>query len=331
MSQKPFDQLTIQGQNRRLRRLAVAALAHYNLSVRQVRLHAVETNTIFRIDTADKQKYALRIGAPNEHTLADNQAEVAWLTALKQDTPLNIAEPVALRDGRYIATVSAPGVPVARRCVLFRWIPGHPLEEYLSPDTYHQLGLTAAALHDHAQQFSLPPKLQPMRWDRVFYYPNEPVIIFSEQYRHLFPPKRLKLLRQVIANTQKALTELHRNKRGKMVIHGDLHMWNVHWHRGQLYVLDFEDLMWGYPVQDIAITLFYGREREDYETLRTAFRKGYTSRRPWPVQYPGQLEAFMAARSVSFINYVTHLSAEPQDFIERVCQRLENYLARFGS
>jgi Ser/Thr protein kinase RdoA (MazF antagonist) len=38
-------------------------------------------------------------------------------------------------------------------------------------------------------------------------------------------------------------------------------------HRGRLTAFDFEDVMRGLPVQDIAITLSYGRERPDHREL----------------------------------------------------------------
>jgi Ser/Thr protein kinase RdoA (MazF antagonist) len=39
--------------------------------------------------------------------------------------------------------------------------------------------------------------------------------------------------------------------------------------------MDFEDVMLGYPVQDVAITLYYGQQREQYPELRDAFFEGY--------------------------------------------------------
>ena len=41
------------------------------------------------------------------------------------------------------------------------------------------------------------------------------------------------------------------------ILHNDLHQWNVRIYRGRLSPIDFEDLMWGWPVQDIATTLYY--------------------------------------------------------------------------
>ena len=54
---KPFDQLTERGQLRRLRSLALTALAAYDVDVARVEFVAVHTNTLFRVRSADGQKH----------------------------------------------------------------------------------------------------------------------------------------------------------------------------------------------------------------------------------------------------------------------------------
>ena len=75
-------------------------------------------------------------------------------------------------------------------------------------------------------------------------------------------------------------------------------------YRGRLTVFDFEDVMVAAPVQDIAITLFYNRSHPEYDAIRAAFEEGYRRIREWPVEWDGQIELLMAARTVMFINYV---------------------------
>jgi Ser/Thr protein kinase RdoA (MazF antagonist) len=94
--------------------------------------------------------------------------------------------------------------------------------------------------------------------------------------------------------------------------------------------LDFEDVMLGYPVQDIAITLYYGRQRDDYESLREAFAQGYTGIRMWPVDRDGRIETLMAARSVNFINYVARIDPSPHKYIEERCAELSIFLDIYG-
>lgn len=327
---QPFAQLTERGQVRRLRQLAIHALAQYDLQVRRIRLIAVHTNTLFRVDTVDGAKYALRICAPHEHTLADNLAEVTWLNALRRDTSLHVPAPVANRDGAYITTVGAPGVPEARRCVLFSWIPGDVLDNSLTPQNYEKLGVAAATLHEHAASFVPPNDFRPMRWDKVFYFPHEPVVVYKNEYQQLFPPERMKIIEATIGRAEPLLAHINADTHELRVIHGDLHMWNVHVYRGILYLLDFEDLMIGSPLQDVAITFYYGRSRGNYDELIAAYEAGYKTVRAWPVTSRYELETLVAVRTLMFINYVAFSHSQPLKHIEPMSQRLAEYLQKWG-
>ena len=326
---KPYSELTRLGKLRRLHRLAVKALENYALDVKWIKFFTIETNTMFKVQSLEGENFVLRIYSDEETTLTENQTEIFWLHALMRDTHLRISEPVARKDGEFISIVNVPGVPGDKRCVLFRWIPGRVLENYLNPGNYFQLGVVMARLHDHAESLRpLPPLIQPKKWDRAFYYPDEPVVYNTETYQHLFPPDCVSIIDQVISIADEEFARLYADRARQIIIHGDLHFWNVHVYRGQLYIFDFEDVMLGYPVQDVAITLYYGRDRDDYHQLRGAFKEGYTSLRPWPVERQGQLETLMAARSVNFVNYVARIDTSPEEYIRERCADLRDFLKR---
>jgi Ser/Thr protein kinase RdoA (MazF antagonist) len=177
----------------------------------------------------------------------------------------------------------------------------------------------------HGEAWQQPPGLHPLVWDRVFYYPTEPVILYDEPYRNLMTPERTEVVRAVEGKCASELSRIHR-ERPVSVLHGDLHPWNVMRQRDRLAVFDFEDLMIGGAVQDIAITLFYNRDHEDYVGLRAAFQHGYVTIRPWPVEYEGQLELLMAARTVMFINYVLRMDFDPDEYIPMATERIRQVL-----
>jgi Ser/Thr protein kinase RdoA (MazF antagonist) len=291
----------------------------------------IETNTMFKVQSEEGENFVLRIYSDEETTLKENQTEIFWLEALKEDTDLNVSEPVPRGDGEYITITAVPGVPSERRCVLFKWIPGRALENYLNPENYFKLGETMAKLHDHAETMKpLPAYIQPKKWDKAFYYPNEPAIYNNQAYKYLFSPDRIALIDEVIARADGEFEQLYADQEGQIIIHGDLHYWNVHVYRGELYIMDFEDVMLGYPVQDIAITLYYGRQRDEYRTLKAAFKAGYTSLRTWPIERDGQVETLMAARSVNFINYVARIDPSPKEYVEERCAELTIFLDIYG-
>jgi Ser/Thr protein kinase RdoA (MazF antagonist) len=328
---KPYEELTRRGRLRRLRELVLKALEQYDLPVKRVRFLTTDTNTMFQIQDEDGEKYVLRIYSDEETTLRENQAEMFWLDAIKRDTSLRVTEPIARRDGEYISIVSVPGVPGERRCALFKWVPGQTLESDLSAENYYKLGRVMGRLHEHAETLKpLPERIQPKKWDKVFYYPDEPVVYRTREYGHLFPPERIALLEAVIERAEALFDRLYADLEGQILIHGDLHYWNVHVYRGELYIIDFEDVMLGYPVQDVAVTLSYGRQREGYGEWRQAYQEGYESLRDWPADSEREIETLIAARSVMFINYVARIDSAPQQYIEDRCGGLQRFLEVYG-
>lgn len=328
---KPFIELTRLGKLRRLRKLALKALDNYDLDISWVRYLTQESNTMFYLQTTEKQKFVLRIYSDEDSTLLENQAEMFWLDAIKRDTQIKVTVPVARRDDTYITQVSTTGVPGEKRCVLFKWVPGRTLHNYLTPENYYKLGQIQADLHTHAATLNpLPENINPKKWDKVFYYPDEPVVYNTPAYSYLFPPERITLVNEVIFRANFLFETLNADKDNSILLHGDMHYWNVHVYQGELYIIDFEDVLIGYPVQDIAVTLSYGRNLDIYDELRNAFQKGYTSRREWPAKSEKQIATLMAARSVMFINYVARIDTDPLAYIEMRCESLKEFIEAYN-
>ncbi|MDJ0664879.1 MAG: phosphotransferase [Acidimicrobiia bacterium] len=324
---KDWDQLTEVGQIRRLRPLAWRALDSFPIAPTRLRLVGGFTNVIFRVET-DCGPYALRVDLHQDHSDEDVHNELAWLAALAAETDLDVCRFVRANDGAPFVYATSDGVPGTRRCILFEWIPGRPLADSLTESAYHQLGRLAASLHRHGATFTPPHR--PLTWDRIFYWPEEvdPVVIYEQRMERFIDPARRRILEGAIKLIEPAFARL--DPAAAQVIHGDLHPWNVHRYRNRLIAFDFEDVTWGHPVQDIAITLFYERNHPAYEDLRAAFTEGYRSIAVWPVSYEGEIERFMAARSVMFVNYVANLHDDPSDYYKTVFPRLERFVAQWG-
>jgi len=329
MNFKKYSELTDRGKSNRLRKVALKALEKYHFPVKNVRFLTVETNTYFRIDASDRRKYAMRVYSNEETILKDNLAEVFWLNAINRDTDIRVPKPIPMKNGDFVALVDIPETPDERRCVVFEWIPGRCLGNNASIGDYHKLGQIQAQLHNHAATLKRPTEIQPKRWDKVFYYPDEPVVVFSKEYDHLFTSERRKVIEKTIDLADTFFKRIYSDESGCILIHGDLHFWNVHAFRGRLYVIDFEDIMMGYPVQDIAVTLYYGDERDDYYDLCEAYREGYSIMRPWPVKSREQIDILGAARAVMFVNYVARIDPDPEDFIDKKCRWLKEFLKKY--
>ncbi|HSQ27901.1 MAG TPA: phosphotransferase [Anaerolineales bacterium] len=326
---KPLDTLTQQAKRRRLTSLAKNALENYDLQVTQIRFFRQETNTLFRLITSAGESLVLKIYS-EDSTAQENLAEVTWLNALSRESEIQVAAPVPRRDGQFLTHAHVDGIPGIHRCVLFHWVPGRPLIQHMTPNNYFDLGKTVATLHKHAQIFNLPQDIHPKRWDQVFYYPAEPIVYHEKQYQHLFPPERVTLLDQVVNEANVFLSSLYHNDQPPILIHGDLNPWNIHIFHKQIYVLDFEDVLLGYPIQDIAILLYYEQDHPNFQDLVKAFKKGYCLTLAWPVESQRQLETLWAARRAMFVNYVAHTDPDPEQFIESRCVLLQTFLDCVG-
>jgi Ser/Thr protein kinase RdoA (MazF antagonist) len=309
-----------------LRNLAREALNQYELEVRDVRLLTNEFNGIFRVDTFGGEKYVLRISRPNEHKVSEILSEMMWLAALRKDTDLIVPHPLKTRSGELVVTAEVEGVPEPRHCVIFGWVPGNNLSKQLTTVNLFKLGEFAARLHQHGAEFKPPVGFGINRYDQVFPF-GEPVVLFDNEFGRLISDEQRLLFRNAVDTIQNVIDDLFTGNRGPGVIHADLHQWNVRQFRGKLGAIDFEDLMWGFPVQDIAISFYYLQRREDYEELISAYKMGYQTCLNWPEQYQGQIDLFIAARGLDLLNYVLQ-DKDPEwqeqapAFVSRNVQRL---------
>ena len=314
--------LKVRNVSHSLQPLATRVLTAYDLEVTSVAWIAEHTNALFRVETASQGAFALRVGlAPEIGGGLHVPSEIAWLRALVA-AGLPVVRPVSDRNGAYVAHVTADGS--VRACVLFEWIDGDELSEKVTPDAIMKVGDLMARMHDHAETFVPPADFRPLRWDRVFYYPAEPVVWHASRYAHVVTRERAKVLKGVIAKAGAELARLHQHP--PIVVHGDLHPGNLLVCHGQLVALDFEDTMWAQPVQDVATALHYLRDEPDPSALRAAFEAGYTAHRSWPVEYDGQLELLMAARQAMFVNYVLRTGTAPMSWVENAIASMANVL-----
>lgn len=93
-----------------------------------------------------------------------------------------------------------------------------------------------------------------------------------------------------------------------------------------MILFDFEDVAWGHPVQDVAITLYYEQRDPRYADLRAAFRDGYETVARWPERDAGEIDHFIAARTLMFVNFVLNIAGDPEEFYSAAFPRLERFV-----
>ncbi len=332
---KPFSSLTRLGQVRHLRSLALAALQQHDLRVKRLSLLTYHFNAIFRIDAADGRKYVLRINIPGIRSLANIRAETLWLAALSEDTDLVVPTPVPFRNGEFVTTVSMDGVPEPRHCVVFEWVAGRDLRHSMTPANYRRLGELTTVLHDHAETWKPSSPIELNTHTGIFLFDNPELFWESTHAPELITPERRLVFREAARHIQADLDALYAASGPAHILHADLHQSNVRLDRGVMSVLDFDDCLFGHFVQDAGITFYYIQAHPDNEALRSAYRVGYESRRPWPETAASQIEAIIAGRELllcQFLFYTDNpgFKAAVPGFIARAENRLRAFNERFA-
>jgi Ser/Thr protein kinase RdoA (MazF antagonist) len=219
------------------------------------------------------------------------------------------------------ARSGSPAVAADERvCVLFEWIRGRPLWENPVPEHVHAAGALTARVHEHGADYLTDAPAGALMGDRVLDFQVDDRL--SE-----LRPRYGSVLVEAVARAQQVLDELWRNPpHPAHLLDGDVQPGNVMVNRGAIALIDFQDLFWGFEVQDVQIAVLalaaYG------DGLGGAFRAGYETQRPWPEAAPDTVAALHAARHLDILNF--GLSIRRPGFAEFVARHAEPVIAWMG-
>jgi Ser/Thr protein kinase RdoA (MazF antagonist) len=312
----------------RLRRLAERALERYDLVAPTLELITDDWNCVFRVDAADGSRHVLRVSLPGRRSPAEVRGEMAWLAALAVDGSVQVPEPLPASDGSLAVEVTSEGVPEPRTVAVFSWIDGERLADRISVAAVEAYGAVAARLHRHALGF--PPPIGMKTWDSPYPF-LEPEVLFDDEHRAMHGPEGPAAYERAKAAVLEAIERLERTEAPRM-IHADLHEENAFVRAdGSIAVLDFDDCMRGWPVQDLGITVFEIAGWDDFEVFEHALRRGYERVAPWPEREPGEVRVFAADRCLMLANYVVQdhdpaYRAEAPRSVRRWAARIERLL-----
>ena len=214
----------------------------------------------------------------------------------------------------------ADGVPEARECVVFGWLGGPDLSARCGPATWVSLGELMGSMHRFAFEWKPSDEFTTPVFDSVMPY-GEPLVVFDSDRPDL--QGLMGLLRDATDATGERITAIGRRERS-IVVHADLHQWNVKIRCGVLSPFDFEDTLWAAPILDVATSLYYVRDREDYLDLALAFKSGDQRQLPWVEQEPGEIDRLMFARALLLLNTVLLEGLDVGD-MEPFIRRREKY------
>lgn len=326
-----FEALSSRGQLARLRQLACRALEDYGLAAERMKPLKHEHNTTFQVTASDQRCYMLRLHRPGQHSLQAIQSELLWLSALQRDTDLAVPVPVPTKNGSLLTSSAVAGVPEARVCVLFHWLPGRFQDKHLKPRHLQRVGRFTACLHEHTTHWQRPEQFVRGRVDvltadarRIPFSPAEVGKTHLDRYpseadvgqsarlvSDLFSTREGRIIEKVSTKVRLGLHELGSGPEAFGVIHGDLHQENYLFHRGQACAIDFDDCGWGHYLFDLTVTLWEVENHPQYGALREAYLAGYRSVRPLPGGHEQYLETFIALRRMQILMWVLESREHP--------------------
>jgi Ser/Thr protein kinase RdoA (MazF antagonist) len=316
---QPFELLTSRGQVGRLRRLAETALPQYGLAGARLALIRHEFNTTFRADAPDAGaaegpyapgRFLLRIHQRDHHDprLDRRQAiesELAWIAALRADTPLVVAEPLHTRSGQTVLSAETSGAG-QRFCSLLRWLDGHIQSRRAAPRHLRSVGALIAQLHNHAAAWRTPPGFARVRWDwHAFFGDVAPYAgIGVRGAWEALPPSYRPTFERAVEPLRRAMEALGDGPETFGLIHADLHLDNVLFAGDEARPIDFDDCGFGHWVYDMAVPLWLYRTNPDWPSYRDAFFAGYAAHRRVPADQVRYLDVFIAARESAIALWV---------------------------
>jgi Ser/Thr protein kinase RdoA (MazF antagonist) len=269
------------------------ALTAYDIEVRHLRSISTDWNATFRVETADGVAYALRVYLASRRTDDEVRSELEWLEALGTVSQVNVPRPLRSRDGSLFVRAEDEDGTEQRRVAIFTWIPGAPLGDEPDPALVAAFGEATARLHEHGRTFGSVEGLR--TWDSPFIHGERSLLDPNADV--IEPPDR-RVFELAATAARAEIARLAETTERPRILHGDLHHDNVFAEGDDVWILDFDDCLLGWPVQDLGVTMWEVGEDQATWPYRDAFRAGYERVALWPERRPGQIDVFAANRGL---------------------------------
>ncbi len=219
--------------------------------------------------TDGESKFILRVYTLNWRTQTEIAEELRLLNHLKQHA-INVAFPIADREGHFIQSMNAPeGV---RYCVLFSFAEGEKVSKFTAATSYY-IGQTMARLHEVTRNFKV---------DRVNYNSKsllvDPLIRTKAFFKNT--SDEVKFVESATDYLKKEFDKVTLNDVRHGAIHLDIWFDNMHL-KGEenITIFDFDFCGNGWLCCDIAYFTFQlfntNPDENDFKQKLESFLKGY--------------------------------------------------------
>lgn len=318
-----FSSLSEDEQKKLVSELAETVAARYFAGELTIELINYEYNATFKVVDPEGKIFALRMNINSLRTIENLNAELAFVSHLSSNSKVNASHVVRTLDGEETTSIRLDLADRDLYCVMYSWIEGEELGDEPTDEQLFALGAAMAQMHLATQSFELPDGAKLPRLDDFFWGTDD--MLFSETSE--LDQVTQATLKLGVNAINEIVAELYSNA-SPIVIHADLHGWNVMWNEGVLTVFDFDDCGIGLPIQDLATALYYLDTPEQDEALKV----GYLSVTALPEASDRTIKALALHRRILLLNYLyetsnpEHREMRPS-YLQETLRRVETFLS----
>lgn len=330
-----FAALPTGAQLRRVEQLVRQALPLFGLPVgSDVSLLNYSENATYLVKPPGGPRRVLRINRPGYHPRSHILTELAWVRALKADTDIVTAEPVAGRDGEFVQYVWHPAVPEPRHCVMLSFVEGTEPDDSNRLAAFGLLGGVTARLHLHAAAWKPAQPVLRERWDFETMIGARPHWGRWEEGLGMTPAKK-KHLARLLPVLRRRVDSVGYGRERFGLIHADLRAANLLVRRGQVAVIDFDDCGHSWFAYDLAAALSFIETHPDVPALVDAWLSAYTRLRKLSRQEIAEIPTFVMLRRMLLVAWIgshadtAQARAMGPKFTDDTCDLADAYLAKF--
>jgi Ser/Thr protein kinase RdoA (MazF antagonist) len=312
--------------------VAVAALKHYNVPPgAKASLINLSENATYKIETADGQRWALRIHRQGYHSRQAIASELAWLMDLRNTSVVTTPRPLQGRDGEFIQSV------LGRNVVLFAWEAGsEPAIDQDLAKPFEVLGEVTARMHLHARAWQRPQSFTRFTWDfETSLGEHNPHWGKWRDGIGVDAPLE-KIFGQTVDLIGNRLDIYGKGENRFGLIHCDLRLANLLMDADAVKVIDFDDSGFGWYMYDAATPVSFYEHEPQVPSLIEAWKTGYRRVIDLPRADENEIPTFVMLRRLLLVAWIgSHSETELAKsmglpYTLGTAALCENYLSEFS-
>ena len=311
---------------------ARASLAAYGRATdSSLRLLSLSENATYLVE--DDEPMVLRVHRPGYHSLEAIRSELAWMKALRSETPVDTPELICARDGSDVVTAEVDGAVLHVDAVTY--VPGCTAEEDPDAVGFDELGRLTAIMHDHARHWTAPGGFTRFRWDLE--------TILGPQARwgnwRLAPgltESDRDWIGRAAADISDRLTEFGCETDRFGLVHADLRLANLMVDPSEpgsgITVIDFDDCGWSWYLADLGAAVSFIEDTPAGERIISEWLTGYLDVGTIAPDHLELIPAFVMMRRIMLTAWIaSHFDADSaigvgEDFAPNTARLAERYL-----